>query len=101
MCSIKRSGKKVCSHYLIDSTLIFSENFQLHLIYDSEKLYEWSRESCILSFKNPTSAVCKCFGTGSFSITNDLYDPSVSFSQHSSTLILKKNIFIFKNSFVT
>ncbi len=50
----------------------------VHLKDSEEKMknFEWSRNTCQLRNKNPSSAVCECLGTGSFSITNDLYDPS-------------------------
>lgn len=55
---------------------------------DKTKIFEWNRDSCVLTTHNPTSAICECYASGSFSITNDLYDPSVSLnltqSQHSS-----------------
>lgn len=58
---------------------------------DKTKIFEWNRDSCALTTHNPTSAICECYASGSFSITNDLYDPSVSLkwtqSQNSFTPI--------------
>ncbi len=44
----------------------------------SNKKFQWTRKSCVLINSNTIGAVCECSGTGSFSITNDLYDPKVN-----------------------
>lgn len=40
--------------------------------------FKWSRESCKIGQKSSVTTICECTTLGTFSITNDLYDPNVS-----------------------
>ena len=46
---------------------------------ESQKAFKWMRQKCSILEKNLTSVTCACYGTGTFSLTNDLYDPNVTF----------------------
>jgi hypothetical protein len=59
------------------STIITS--FNLDELNDSQKAFKWMRQKCSILEKNLTSVTCACYGTGTFSLTNDLYDPNVCF----------------------
>ncbi|RNA30401.1 adhesion G -coupled receptor L2-like [Brachionus plicatilis] len=39
--------------------------------------FKWSRNECKLKFSDTKEATCECSCVGTFSITNDLYDPMV------------------------
>ena len=69
----------------------------------SKTKFKWARNYCRVKQNNSVSASCECFSLGTYSITNDLYDPLVmdlytSINNLSYNLILNLITVVTKNN---